>query len=82
MADLARSPPDAPPAAAAEHQSTDPPLCLKACGSLSHIHFNAARVLFPAQLPDGGIKSSAAHTQHGLGRKRPMDYPLCALHRG
>ena len=29
MADLARSPPDAPPAAAAEHQSTDPPLCLE-----------------------------------------------------
>lgn len=28
------------------------------------------------------IKSSPAQTQHGLERKRAMDYPLCALQRG
>lgn len=72
---------DVEPAAAAEHQRLILLRVREACCVCCHSSTKRCSCFISCPTL-GGIKSSRAQTQHGLERKPPMDYPLCALQRG
>lgn len=72
---------DVLPAAAAEHQRLILLCVREACCVCCHRSTKRCSCFISCPTL-GGIKSSRAQTQHGLERKPPMDYPLCALQRG